>query len=55
MEEGNPMNVHVDETILNLLATADGKRFRTILADPPWRFANRTGAAPVAARFLSSQ
>lgn len=26
-----------------LLATANGTRFRTVLADPPWRFANRTG------------
>lgn len=27
----------------DLLAFADGKRFGTILADPPWRFINRTG------------
>jgi len=27
----------------NLAAFADGHRFRTILADPPWRFTNRTG------------
>jgi len=26
-----------------LLRFADGERFGTILADPPWRFANRTG------------
>lgn len=26
-----------------LLAFAQGRRFRTILADPPWRFTNRTG------------
>ena len=27
----------------DLLATANGTKFRTILADPPWRFTNRTG------------
>ena len=27
----------------DLLRAAGGKRFRTVLADPPWRFANRTG------------
>ena len=26
-----------------LLAAARGRRFRTILADPPWRFQNATG------------
>lgn len=26
-----------------LLATANGTKFQTILADPPWRFMNRTG------------
>ncbi|MFN4135075.1 MAG: MT-A70 family methyltransferase [Novosphingobium sp.] len=27
----------------SLLETADGRRFATILADPPWQFQNRTG------------
>ena len=27
----------------NLLQTCSGRRFRTILADPPWQFQNRTG------------
>ena len=27
----------------DLLRAADGRRFSTILADPPWRFTNRTG------------
>jgi N6-adenosine-specific RNA methylase IME4 len=27
----------------SLLAAADGRRFRTLLADPPWRFQNATG------------
>ena len=30
-------------TAQHLLATAGGRRFATILADPPWRFENRTG------------
>jgi N6-adenosine-specific RNA methylase IME4 len=37
------MNVHFSETSASLLATAGKRRFRTILADPPWRFTNRTG------------
>src|SRR5437868_7164598 len=27
----------------DLLSFVDGQRFRTILADPPWQFQNRTG------------
>src|SRR5450432_2131316 len=27
----------------DLIKVARGKKFRTILADPPWRFQNRTG------------
>jgi N6-adenosine-specific RNA methylase IME4 len=27
----------------DLLASTSGKRFKTILADPPWRFQNKTG------------
>ena len=27
----------------DLLATASGKRYATVLADPPWQFQNRTG------------
>ena len=30
-------------TAEDLLATAAGRRFSTVLADPPWRFQNRTG------------
>ena len=37
------MNVHVSDTILDLAAATGGRKFRTILADPPWRFINRTG------------
>ena len=28
---------------IDLLATARGRQFGTILADPPWQFQNRTG------------
>jgi hypothetical protein len=37
------MNLHLDSTILDLAGTTKGAKFRTILADPPWRFTNRTG------------
>jgi len=30
-------------TSINLLKEVKNKKFRTILADPPWRFSNRTG------------
>lgn len=31
------------DTILDLARSLRGRRFRTVLADPPWRFVNRTG------------
>lgn len=31
------------KTAQNLLAFAHGRKFKTIYADPPWRFQNRTG------------
>lgn len=31
------------ETILDFAATLRGRKFRTVMADPPWRFLNRTG------------
>ncbi len=37
------MNVHPTDTIADLARRVGGKRFHTILADPPWRFTNRTG------------
>ncbi len=36
-----------------LLTFAEGRRFATILADPPWRFANRTGKMAPEHRRLS--
>lgn len=38
MEWGSNMSASDD-----LLATTNGRKFRTILADPPWQFQNRTG------------
>jgi N6-adenosine-specific RNA methylase IME4 len=37
----------------DLLAHADGRRFRTILADPPWQFQNKTGKVAPEHRRLS--
>jgi len=37
----------------SLLRYAKGKKFRTILADPPWRFVNRTGKMAPEHRRLS--
>lgn len=33
----------LNETIDDLVAFADGRKYRTIYADPPWQFQNRTG------------
>ena len=35
--------MQINETYENLLTFVDGKKYRTIYADPPWRFQNRTG------------
>lgn len=37
----------------DLLEFAEGRRFSTVLADPPWRFVNRTGKAAPEHRRLS--
>lgn len=37
----------------DLLAFVDGKRYGTVLADPPWRFTNRTGKMAPEHRRLS--
>lgn len=38
-----PGDEHQANPSRDLLAVADGERFGTVLADPPWRFTNRTG------------
>jgi len=35
--------VETPSPMSSLVATANGKRFKTIMADPPWRFQNSTG------------
>lgn len=37
------MNLHISNTILDLTGKTRGEKYRTLLADPPWRFTNRTG------------
>lgn len=41
MMETNPQTQ--EETISSLLTTCGNTKYRTILADPPWQFQNRTG------------
>lgn len=42
-----------DEPAADLLALAGSRRFSTVLADPPWRFINRTGKMAPEHRRLS--
>lgn len=35
--------ITLEETIKDLLEFANGKKYKTIYADPPWQFQNRTG------------
>ncbi len=41
------------EAVANLVREFSGRRFRTILADPPWQFQNRTGKMAPEHRRLS--
>jgi N6-adenosine-specific RNA methylase IME4 len=34
---------HQTKTIIDLASSLGGQKFQTIMADPPWRFTNRTG------------
>lgn len=36
-------NYDLNDTIQNFINFTNGKKYRTIYADPPWQFANRTG------------
>lgn len=47
------MTIHLTETIMDLAKRTRGRRFHTVLADPPWRFANRTGKVAPEHRRLS--
>ena len=37
------MSIKNSEAAKDLLKTTQGKRYGTILADPPWQFTNRMG------------
>ncbi|TCD10982.1 MT-A70 family methyltransferase [Oricola cellulosilytica] len=47
------MNVELPSPALDLLNSTGGKAFQTVLADPPWRFINRTGKVAPEHRRLS--
>jgi N6-adenosine-specific RNA methylase IME4 len=47
------MTAPLDETIADFRARLSGRRFATVLADPPWRFENRTGKMAPEHRRLS--
>jgi N6-adenosine-specific RNA methylase IME4 len=47
------MDAPAPTTAEDLLAFAAGRRFHTVLADPPWRFQNRTGKVAPEHRRLS--
>lgn len=47
------MTVEPESAALDLLGKAEGRTFRTVLADPPWRFVNRTGKVAPEHRRLS--
>ena len=47
------MNYQPIDTILDLARRVGGRRFQTVLADPPWRFINRTGKVAPEHRRLS--
>ena len=44
MADGTPLASQLaSEASSDLMEFAQGRQFRTILADPPWQFQNRTG------------
>lgn len=47
------MNAEPLDPAIDLVRKLQGKRFQTILADPPWRFINRTGKVAPEHRRLS--
>lgn len=47
------MNKHTAEPAFDLLSDLKGRKFHTVLADPPWRFINRTGKVAPEHRRLS--
>lgn len=47
------MNAEAMDAAIDLARRTGGKRFQTVLADPPWRFTNRTGKVAPEHRRLS--
>lgn len=47
------MNANSRSPALDLMQSTGGKAFQTVLADPPWRFTNRTGKVAPEHRRLS--
>ncbi|MBY8915803.1 S-adenosylmethionine-binding protein [Nitratireductor sp. L1-7-SE] len=47
------MNAEPQNAALDLLRKTEGQAFQTVLADPPWRFMNRTGKVAPEHRRLS--
>ncbi|MEQ1940491.1 MT-A70 family methyltransferase [Mesorhizobium sp. CN5-321] len=47
------MNAEPTDPTIDLMRRVGNKRFKTILADPPWRFVNRTGKVAPEHRRLS--
>jgi N6-adenosine-specific RNA methylase IME4 len=47
------VNAEAIDPVIDLVRCAAGKRFHTVLADPPWRFTNRTGKVAPEHRRLS--
>jgi N6-adenosine-specific RNA methylase IME4 len=43
----------INRTIIDLASSVRGRKFHTVLADPPWRFTNRTGKMAPEHRRLS--
>ncbi|MGD9739615.1 MAG: MT-A70 family methyltransferase [Bauldia sp.] len=47
------MTIHPTDAASDLIRSVAGRRFHTVLADPPWRFTNRTGKVAPEHRRLS--
>ena len=47
------MNAEAMDAAIDLARKTGGRRFHTVLADPPWRFTNRTGKVAPEHRRLS--
>ncbi|MCG8445077.1 MAG: MT-A70 family methyltransferase [Hyphomicrobiales bacterium] len=50
---GGEMNIQTSDAALDFLNDVGGECFHTVLADPPWRFLNRTGKVAPEHRRLS--